>query len=262
MNYVTSGIGFIKVGKEDNTYRYIDVIPLLNNKNSVIEPYVYAYDFLQKNRTLNYCIPVEGMNSESSLDIIKESNINYSKNEMLYISNYFLPQVNINSDVIESNEIASTTKSDGVDGDNSFSIYLITKPDETWIEVYDTSNEQSDPYGESNSSNVTSLMGRQYLSNPSFMKKVVIGVTVDPSTWNYSMSLVNQISNPVKWLVDDKNKDYTRINSKNNLVKSSNESVTLVSGRLKIHDRLINSVGIDLEEIPIINMMTDYIDSF
>lgn len=263
MNYITSGIGFIKVGKDDETFRYVDVMPLLQKKDGVIEPYLFSYNFMQAKDTMEYDLPIEGLNNSETLAIVRNSNPSYSKNKSLYVGNYFLPQIASSVSASKVNSLASSTRHEDIDGNMSFSIYLTMNPGETWMEIFRISKDSSDPYGEVKSNKMEPLLERQYVGKRDFMKIVIIGVTVEPETWNYSISLVNQISKPVKWVVDTREYDYTRVPNKRELQIRNSKLVSLTSeGNLQIGNRVINSQPMEIELDPLITLFSGYDDPF
>jgi hypothetical protein len=261
MNCNLSNISFIKVGKEDDTYRYIDILQIIDKKDVVIEPYAFTYDYIQKERSMFYSLPIEGFNNNEALNPLRLVYPTLNKNKLLTKTNYFLPQLSDDQSQNINAIASSVSYEDLVNQTVNSNIFALIEPGESWFELYETSLDIDDPYGELNSDNVTMINDRQYLDFKNFLRSMVIGVTNDPTTWTYTQSVTSQVTKPVKWLVDQLEYDLQRIPSYKRLKEKNLGLVESLSDKLIIGNRTINSVQQELPEKEESETKT-YIDPF
>ncbi len=259
MNCNLSNIGFIKVGKPDNSYRYIDIIQVLEGNDTLIEPYTFSYDYIQKDRTMFYSLPVEGMNNNETLNSITSLYNDLNKNKLLTKTNAFLPQISSDQSQINIDIASSVRSEDSENNTVNSNIFAMILPEESWIEIYETSLDVNDTYGENDYNNVTRVLERQQLDKIDFLRSLVIGITVDPTNWSYTQSIITQVEKPIKWFTDELAYDLKRVPSYNLKETLNNNLVILNSSGIKIGNRVIFNSPENLEEVDLItyNDLTD-----
>jgi hypothetical protein len=104
-------VGYARIKKIDNTdplnpvetYRYVDIL-IDNEADEVVEPYFFLYDYGQKERTLHYSVPLEGLNhtevNQNTLEILGTQVPSVNK-LLSYTNSIYFPQLHPSKFYIE-----------------------------------------------------------------------------------------------------------------------------------------------------------------
>lgn len=277
------GVGFLKIYKWElnesgdkvkntSSYRIVDVMPSMELKDKIIEPYLFTYNYSQYANTFGYSLSAEEMNHSDVSNSLLSLDNNLSKSDILRFTSSFLPQ---NSErTATGNSVASSLYY--VDEDTSYgNIYLVLLQDEMFVELYSPSSDPTDPYGISEPLNVNLLRtadtseegdGSFMVDKEDYVRSLVIGVTQDLSKHKYNDPILKLASQPIKWLVDNEENNYARIPSINSIEREK-ETVKAVTEGLKIGDRIIvdstpESLSINPYEVGVNDPITTINEAF
>lgn len=193
-------IGFAKILDENkNTIRFIDIIKNNSGIGSVRDPYFFMYENLTNSKGTNYNLPVEGLNHIDSITYSKQLDPSSSKSEILNRLNASLPQLHENQVTEELNEIGSFINVQS-GTDFNINVYTIIYPQEAYIEFFQPSPDNNDPYGLLNPENVNKLHSTELLDPIDKLRVVILGVNISKDEWNWKDPVIDSVKRPIYWV--------------------------------------------------------------
>jgi hypothetical protein len=232
-------VGYARIKKIDNTdplnpvetYRYVDIL-IDNEADEVVEPYFFLYDYGQKERTLHYSVPLEGLNhtevNQNTLEILGTQVPSVNK-LLSYTNSIYFPQLHPSKFYIEEPitpfawtppdfgelepdvlpiepEVSSvaTGSEDNSGGDSMGHIYIMLYEGEVSLQLFYRHNIFSDPHFVDNESGAIPMLDTEILLDKSDipLRSIVLTLSVDREDINYSMAIFNdEVKTPVKWVV-------------------------------------------------------------
>lgn len=207
-------VGFARVlDKTESTIRYIDITSNTLENGYIKDPYFFNYENITNSKGTAYSLPSEGYNYPEALEeVVKLSDLS-TKDELLYFSNAFLPQLDPVQDTLNLTRVGSFASVRTQEG-YYFNIYLTLLPGESIIEFYSPSKDNKDPYGLTNSSNVTLLQTTDILEPEDKLKAVILGVNISDEVWNWKSPVVQSVKRPIYWVDRSDKENVNKLPSK------------------------------------------------
>lgn len=253
------------------SFRYVDIL-IDNECDEIVEPYFFLYDYGQKERSLHYNLPLEGLNHEevnsNTLNILG-TQVPHVNRVLKYTNAMYFPQIHpsqfsysdefVIDPILPTAPLVSTMASgseDNSEGDSMGHIYIMLRKNETSLQLFYRHNTFNDPHQELTPLDRVPILPNEIILDKEDieLRSIVITLSVDREDLNYSMAIFNdEVETPVKWVVSHPKKLMRALPSINKIREFESNKVKIEYQNLITNGSILGKLNnkFDFESDPI-----------